>query len=469
MVLGTVLFGSTVRLGSYSLRCTIPNRHVVSYSSSVKNQYFVTCHPGLEDVVSRELAHPFIGAKGIVPGKAGVAFQGEDESIVFRANLWLRSAIRVLELLAETDLDPEKAAGDTIYDSFQKSVDWVSFLKPGQTFSVDARTASNSNFRTSQLVVVRARDAICDALRFKWGSKPQPPRKGRCADLPLFATVYQDRLTIYRDTSGHSLHRRGYRQVMHRASLNESAAAGCLYLSGWADLCGLHDHRVTYHGSKSSSLSSGQSRERSPILADPMMGSGTFLIEAALMASCTAPGCFRKWWPFFSWPEFDRALWNFAFEQAMSVRKRNAEAHLWGNDIHAGALSLAARDADAAGVRSMIEIRQGTCESWVLPRNPDIVITNPPWGQRLLGEREVGKPSESLDTDSLERTWGSLGYFLKHQAGGSKAYILSGNSRTTQYLRLKSSRKLPLSIGGTDCRLLEYSINSRNIDKKHEE
>lgn len=259
--------------------------------------FYATCHPGLEAVVAAELAGRSIGAANIHPGKAGVSFTG-DLSVGYRANMWLRSAIRVLQLLGETLLDGRRPAGEEVYAAFREGGAWQRLLAPGQTFSVESRVWSCSNLTSSQLLSVRAKDAVCDAIRDARGTKPAPPEPGRVADLPLYCTAYHDRLSIYRDMSGASLHRRGYRQAMHRASLNEAAAAGILQLAGWHQAC----------------------RQEGAVLADPMCGSGTFLIEAALMATDVAPGSFRRWWPFTQWPDYDRDAWRQVVEAAAAER-----------------------------------------------------------------------------------------------------------------------------------------------------
>lgn len=254
--------------------------------------------------------------------------------------------------------------------------------------------------------------------------------------MPLFATAFQDRLSIYRDASGASLHRRGYRQAMHRSALNEAAAAGCLYLAGWKDIL--------------------QRGDGAPVMADPMCGSGTFLIEAALMATNTAPGLFRRHWPFLTWPDADQDAWKHAVRDAKNASKKRADVRLYGNDAHSGALSLALKDAEAAGVGGLIRLHHGECSEWTLPANPPLtlVVSNPPWGQRLMADDEVNEDGES----ALAAAWKSLGTFLKREAPGANAFVLSGSAGATQALKMRASRRIPVTIGGVDCRLLEYQI-----------
>lgn len=400
--------------------------------------YFATCHPGLEEVLSFEVLN-LQGAENVRPGKAGVYFEG-NRDVMFSANLWLRTAIRVLELVTEVDLDPRQPAGDTLYEAFRDAIDWPHWLhSPQLSFSIESRIWGNSTFSNSQLLNVRAKDAICDSIRDARGEKPMPPSPGRIADVPLFATAFQDKLSIYLDSSGASLHKRGYAPKKHRAALNECAAAGCLYLAGFPDL--LKQGRV--------------------ILADPMCGSGTLLIEAALIAGNIAPGLYRRWWPFLSWPGIDRRSWTDTVEKAKQLRaKDKPNVLLLGNDIHDGALDIAMKDVKAAGVTPLVGLRHGNCQDWRLQEAPSLVITNPPWGQRL------GYDSSTDSISSVSDSWRSLGDFLKREAPGTDAYVLSGSSKTTQDLRLKASRRIPLKIGGIDCRLLQYSIHAQKVHEK---
>jgi 23S rRNA G2445 N2-methylase RlmL len=481
-------------------------RHVATLAA--RGEYFATCHPGLEEVVAFELSSPAIGADDIRIGKAGVNFTG-DMDVVYKSNLNLRSAIRVLSLLTEVELNPNLPAGESIYEAFREAATWTDLLKRDQTFSVDARIYGNSNFSNSQLLSTRARDAICDYVRDRTGNRPLPPERGRTPDLPLFVTAFQDQVRIYRDCSGESLHRRGYRQVMHAAPLNEAAASGCLYLAGW--------DKKAQQGSDL-------------VLADPMCGSGTFLIEAALMATNTAPGLFRRWWPFLGWPDADLNAWKDALEAAKDSARSGATAAssnglaIYGNDWYSKALELSLRDITASGMEKYIKLHHGNCKTWELPEKPAIVLTNPPWGKRLMSAqrgaregqergggrererdgrggysdrrqgREYGRDQYNRDfaddnnnnysgggdgrnrgdfadgaamdqeEQELADAWSGLGTFLKRQAGGAEAFILSGSTTATQHLRLRADKRIPITIGGVDCRLLQYQIRGLNPD-----
>ncbi|KAK9908246.1 hypothetical protein WJX75_004747 [Coccomyxa subellipsoidea] len=406
-----------------------------------KFQFYATCHPGLEEVVATEISAPEIGGFDVRPGKAGVSFRGHSLEVGYRANLWLRAAIRLLVHVAEGPLDGRQPGGDELYRFFRTNVDWPSLLRPGQTFSVQARVRDCTDIPSSLLVQIRARDAICDAIRDSGREKPQPPTAFAPADLPLYAALWRDHITLYRDMSGDSLHRRGYRSAMHKASLNEAAAAGCLALAGWP--------RAAAAGK---------------VLADPMCGSGTFLIEAALMATHSAPGLYRRRWPFESWPDFDAAAWKRCVADAKGAC-RSWKGTLLGNDVHSGALSLAAKDVGNAGLSKLVQLTHGPCSQWRPAKRPDMVTTNPPWGNRLMSADQGGpaaRQTEGVDgagsEADLEAAWTDLGFFLKGECPEADVAVLSGNKHITSLLRMKADRRFPMTVGGVDCRLIKYKV-----------
>eukprot|EP00884_Botryococcus_braunii_P012866 jgi/Botrbrau1/21580/Bobra.174_2s0075.1 len=439
-------------------------------------QFFATCHPGLEGVVAQELLNPSVAATRVEVGRAGVSFWGPDLATGYRANLWLRAAIRVLVLLAEGDLNPRQRGGDELYRFARESCDWPAVLQPGQTFRVDARVRSCTDVPTTLLAHTRIRDAICDAMRDAGHQRPSPPQEGAAVDLPLFAALYRDHVQLYRDMSGMSLHRRGYRGAMHRSPLNEAAAAGALLLADWPSLA-----------------------SQGGDLVDPMCGSGTFLIEAALMAKRVAPGLMRPSWPFLTWPDHDRQAWEASVSAARSLQRDwPSPQPLVGIDIHPAAIALARRDSKAAGVAEVLDLRCGDCSAVRLQEAPQLVMVNPPWGSRLprgapapssppmarasrsdgiRKNRSRNSSQESTDRDpslamrrpsshdslqreeqSLEETWSKLSRFLKAECPGANVFVLCGNSEATRMLRMKRDRMYPINIGGVDTRLVKYSV-----------
>jgi 23S rRNA G2445 N2-methylase RlmL len=362
-----------------------------------------------------------------------VFFTG-DAAVGYAACLWLRTAIRVLRLVAVGDLRGPGRGGDRLYAFVRRAADWAALVPAGATLAVDARVNACTDLATSLLAGQMARNAVLDAVRDATGARPPPPEAGAQVDVPLFLAAHRDTAWLYRDmVGGGSLHRRGYRAgtAIHKAALNEAAAAVVLELAGWADAV----------EADASSL---------PVLADPMCGSGTLLIEAALMARRVAPGLARgkSGFPFVSWPDHDPAAWLAAGTAAKAAARPDAAPILLGNDAHAGALALAAAGAAAAGVDDCVSFTQGDAAAWRPRPRPELVVTNPPWGKRL----DYGDDAGSGDA------WPALGAFLRAAASPGQAYVVSGDPAATRGLRMKAAARTPLSFGGEEVRVLRYEV-----------
>lgn len=377
------------------------------------HQFFATCAQGLEEVLADELRDERIGADEVKPGSSGVHFRGELE-IGYRANLWVRTAIRVLDRMGHAPAPNP----DRLY-AWARSLPWERFMTVDQTLSVDARVR-DSKITHSRYAAFRIKDAICDRFRDREGRRPNVDPTA--ADLPLFLYVYKNESTLYRDLSGQTLHKRGYRTAMHKSSLNECIAAGLIRLTGWDG--------------------------RSDLL-DPMCGSGTIAIEAALIALDRAPGLIRKTpFPFERWPGFDRKRWGELRTEARDRARPKLECRIMAADQHAGAISLARRDISCARLDNLgIHVIHSDVDYYHPPSPPAAVITNPPWGERLAVEAEA--------------SWLSLGQFLKSRCAGASAWVLSGNPELTRFLRLKAAQRYPLRIGRTDCRVIRYDVHGR--------
>ena len=424
-------------------------------SSTALGDYYATCHPGLEDVVAKELESELIGASDVRVGASGVSFRG-DARVGYRANVWLRCAIRVLCELDRGYIDPNVPGGAAIYDFVRDAAPWHEVIPAddGLTFSVESRVRSCTDVTSTRLASTRAKDAICDALVDVNGWRPPPPQFGHSsADVPLYLSLFRDEAKLYRDMSGESLHRRGYRDAaIHRAALNEAAAAGVLSLAGWSAAC-------------------DRARERGlvlPALVDPMCGSGTLLIEGAMMAGRVAPGLIRvdaasgfgkggdggrdpspgvqrPAFAFERWPDHDPTLLEEVLAEAAEIgaaarKKMGGAPVIIGNDVHAGALSLARRAAMAAGVDGIIDFVQGDAAHLTHPKLTEftaaalerdglkrdvdepvdlddlgptalraegggvLVVSNPPWGMRI-GARDDGYDGDDAGDGYGDGNW----------------------------------------------------------------
>lgn len=372
-------------------------------------QYFATGHKGLEQVLCAELRSPAIGGTDVRSGSSGAWFSGGRE-VGYRACLWLRSGIRVLEEIARG----QAVGTDELYE-WAMALDWSAWLNGKQTFAVEARVW-DSEITHSKYAALRIKDALCDSFRRHCGQRPDVDTER--PDLPLFLYVYRDEAILYRDLAGTTLHKRGYRDALHKSSLNEALAAGILLQAGY-------DGRVCF--------------------ADPMCGAGTFAIEAALIAARRAPGLLRKSFPFESWPDFDRKLWKDCRGRAYGSARYEVPAPIFGGDHHEGALSLAAKDATAAGVGEFIGFSHSEVGSFVPGERPGIVCVNPPWGKRL-------------DGPDVADAWRGLGRFLSERCAGAAAWVLTGNRGLVGQLGLAPTETLTLRTGKVECWVLRFSV-----------
>lgn len=371
-------------------------------------EYFVVCTLGLEAAVAGELRA--LGAADVELGRGGVTCRG-DLRLGYAMNLWLRSAIRVQDLIVRG-----RAATPAELYRCVREVDWGTMLTPRQTLAIDATVASawmtHSNY-AAQIV----KDAIVDQLREVHGERPDVDREH--PDLPLKLVLRGEDVILYRNLSGPSLHKRGWRRVQVKSPLNEATAAGLLLLSDW---------------------------DRKSSLVDPMCGSGTFLIEAAHLAMDRAPGILRRF-PFERWPDFDAVAWSELRAEARARMRSEPGVELVGYDRHPGAIAIARGSAEAAGVGAWVRFTQAAAGDARLDHPPGMVVVNPPYGERL-----------GTDESVLYDSWRQLARFLHEECAGSVAWVLSGNPELTRLLRLKANRKIPVRNGTLDCRWLRYEI-----------
>ncbi len=387
------------------------------YAASMSIDYFSPCSLGLEPALVQELQD--LGAKDIQERRGGAAYCG-DRALGYRANLWLRCAIRVQEKLLEGNV----RSPEDLY-SFVQRLDWQRFMSLDQTLAVDA-SLRDSEMTHSQYAGRKVKDAIVDQFRDRCGKRPNVDPEQ--PDLPIKLVILRNRATLYRNLSGDSLHKRGYRPIQVKSPLNEALAAGLLLMSDW---------------------------DRKSPLVDPMCGSGTFLIEAACMATDRAPGL-QRMFAFETWSDCDQDLWADLRMQASKQVRAELPFRLQGNDRHGGSIQLARLAAETAEVAQFIDFTVGDVRQFEPQPKPAWVVVNPPYGLRLE------------DGEELRDSWSGLGNFLHQECQGATAQVLCGNPEMPRLLGLRTSRKLPVMNGPIDCRWLRYEIAEKRPEKSGE-
>lgn len=360
---------------------------------------------GLEPVLAQELTQ--LGANNVQIGRRMVSFTG-DREMMYRANVQLHTAIRILKPIRHF----KAQSAEDVYDEIQK-IDWSGYIEEGKTFSVDSVVYSEE-FRNSRFVTYKVKDAIVDQFREKTGSRPNISVSN--PDIRLNIHIAEDRATLSLDSSGESLHRRGYRQESVEAPLNEVLAAGMILMSGW---------------------------KGDTDFIDPMCGSGTLLIEAALIARNISPGVFRKEFAFEKWNDFDKDLFDQIYND--DSQEREFGHHIYGYDIDMKAVNTARLNARAAGFTKDITVEMADFKDFRKPDNKSIIITNPPYGERI-------------STPDLLGTYKMIGERLKHEFSGNDAWILSYREECFENIGLKPSIKIPVYNGSLECEFRKYSM-----------
>jgi 23S rRNA (guanine2445-N2)-methyltransferase / 23S rRNA (guanine2069-N7)-methyltransferase len=375
----------------------------------MRETFFATCAPGLEPLLHGELAELRLAKLERQVG--GVRFEGSLED-AWRANLWSRTAVRVLLRLARF----EAANADALYAGAM-DVAWGRFLRPDGTFRVDAQ--SNASILDHTLFVEqRVKDAVADSFRSLHGSRPSVDLED--PDLSIHVHLFRDRCTLSVDTSGDSLHKRGWRKFQGRAPLAETLAAGIVLLSGWD--------------------------RRSP-LVDPFCGSGTILIEAAWIAGGVAPGHLRRSFGFERWIGHQAERWRALVAASRARASWPARLVLEGSDSDAHAIEGARENLAAAGLEGRVRLEVRDVALFAPKRGWNAwIVTNPPYGERVGRDR---------DLDLVYRRFGAL---LRERCGGYHAAILSGNPALAQALGLEPERRTALKNGSIDCELLEIPL-----------
>ena len=375
-------------------------------SSSRSERYFAPCPRGLEPLLERELAALGAGNASSVPG--GVAFTA-DPACCYAANLRSRLASRVLWQVAEF----RYAGEDDIYRAV-RSVDWPALFKVDRKLRVHV-TAQKSPLKSLEFITLRIKDAVCDRFRADVGSRPSV-EKSR-PDVRVHAFLEANRGTLYLDTSGEPLFKRGWRRSTVEAPLRENLAAGIVLLSGW--------------------------KPDEPLL-DPMCGGGTLLIEAAAIALDVAPGAGRAF-GFEKLAGFDAALWH-RVRSAHGKPRTNRPLPLFGSDAHPAAVAAARKNLEAAGFAERVKLERADVLQRSAPAPAGVLIANPPYGERTGSDAE------------LASFYPQLGDALKKRFAGWRCHFFTADLRLPKLIRLEPARRVPLYNGALECRLYEFRM-----------
>ncbi|HRF06032.1 THUMP domain-containing protein [Accumulibacter sp.] len=369
--------------------------------------FFASCPRGLETLLAEDLTAA--GARDLKQISGGVHFVA-DWPVCYRANLHSRIATRILCRMAHGRYTKEE-------DIYQLALDtaWPQCFLPEQTIRVDVN-AVKSPLKSIDFVTLRIKDAVCDRFRREFGRRPSVDT--RQPDVRIQGFISSDECTLYLDTSGAPLYQRGFRQKTVEAPLRENLAAGILRLSGW--------------------------QPGVPLL-DPMCGSGTFLIEAAQIALGVAPGA-RRDFAFQQLRQFDSLAWKTLYDAARASEKPLANAGIFGSDISPVAVRAALANLDRAGLLPAVSLRSGDLLDVEAPAGSGIMVSNPPYGERVSSD------------DELAAFYPLLGQTLKQGFAGWTCYLISADTRLPKMMRLTPSKKTPLFNGALDCRLYEFKM-----------
>ncbi len=371
--------------------------------------YFATCARGLEPILANELRA--LNAGTVEPGRGGVSFAGAPD-LLYRANLWLRTAVRILQPMLEAHVE----SPDELYDAV-RTIDWTKYLTPEHTLAVDCNVR-DSRITHSQYASRRVKDAICDQFVAKCGRRPSVD-----VDRPMLGLnlhVYRDNAVLSFDSSWDSLHKRGYRPVLTKAPLNEALAAGLIQSTGWTG--------------------------ETPFV-DPMCGSGALPIEAAWIALKRPPGLTRKHFGFMGWMDFDVGLWAAIRDEARLGILKQLPVAIAGSDIRSDAIDHAQTNARAAGIGNLVAFERRDIADFFPPAGPPgVVLCNPPYGERIGEEAE------------LRPLYRGIGDTFAQHCRGWKCFVFTANSAPWRSIGMRPARTTPFWNGKIECRLMEFRL-----------
>lgn len=371
---------------------------------------------GLEEILAKELIN--LGANNVEIGRRMVAFTG-DKEMLYKANFCTRTAVKVLKPIKEF----KATDADDVYEVV-KGINWEEYMDVNNTFLVDSVIFSE-NFRHSKFVAYRVKDAIADYWRDKAGDRPNVGISN--PDIRINVHIAENDVTISLDSSGESLHQRGYKTATVPAPINEVLAAGLIMLTGWDGECDL---------------------------IDPFCGSGTILIEAALIAMNVYPGVFRKEYAFEKWKDFDADLFDRIYND--DSQEREFDHKIYGYDINRQAVQIATDNVQNAGVKDVVSVEQRDFYEFEKPLDKAIMITNPPYGDRIT-------------TDDIFDLYETIGKNLKRNFVGNDAWIISHHEELFDKIGFRASTRYALFNGSLECEFRKYQIFDGKLKERREE
>ena len=372
------------------------------------NQYFATVAKGLEPLLVDELEQ--LGATSVEPGFCGASFKG-DRALLYKVNLWARLPFRVLWRLSEFPCSD----GDDLFTGVQR-IHWQDYLTPDMTLAVTA-TGKTKALNHTHFTALQIKDAIVQQQVDELGERSDIDTHE--PDVRVNVHLHKNKATVSLDSSGSSLHRRGYRPAVGAAPLKESLASALIQLSGW------EPHQAFY---------------------DPLCGSGTLPLEAGLRSLRVAPGLFREQFGFETWLDYDDALWEQLLTDAEDQQQETLPAYVGGSDRNINVIVQAHSNAQKCGIEHLVDFQRRDLAEIEAPTDSGVVLCNPPYGERL------GK-----DTD-LGAFYKLLGNVLKQKFKGWTAYVLSGNKALSSHIGLRSASRQPIYNGSLLCQLMKYEL-----------
>ena len=378
--------------------------------------FFATAAKGTESLVAKELGA--IGAQNVRPTIGGVYFEGVLE-MLYRANLWLCTANRVLMPIAEFACPNPQA----LYEG-ARNVRWRDWMTVDNTFAVDCN-CRDSQITHSHYAALKVKDAIADGFRENTGRRPNVDRHR--PDLQINAHIVKDRCTLSLDASGDRLNRRGYRRQATDAPLRETLAAAIVALVEW---------------------------DTEGMFIDPMCGSGTIVIEATLKAMNYAPGLLRcgdeasgrAGFGFQRWRNFDRKLWGRLIDEARDGIREKIPGRLLGYDISRPAIQIASENAKLAGLEKHLRFMRGDALKLSPRGQRGVIVCNLPYGER------------TSEVEDLKSLYSGFGDVLKQRCAGYTAYLFTGNLKLAKWIGLRTAKRFTLYNGPIECRLLKYEL-----------